>query len=203
MSSSRLRAFVLVALGSATFTCVAFFPRATFAEIVPDADRRGEWDEGGTKFGDVVVSAELVPDATGWVLRRTAENRSDAPATLRVEERILETKTMPDARVEPPPSMPLVRIVTLALAPREKRVLGVRLPAALSEKITRNLGRKSSIEQRRALALAREDYQSSVFRETYLYYRVEYLTPLPPGATAEKWDNGITEPATMSLTAEP
>ncbi len=203
MSLSRLRAFVALALGTAAVTSVTIFPRATFAEVVPDSERYGEWDEGGTKFGNVVVNAALVPDATGWVLRRTVENRSDAPETLRVEERVLETKTMPEARVEPPPSLALVRSVTLTLGPHEKRVLGVRLSPELSEKITTNLRRKSSIELRRGLALEREDYRNPVLRETYLYYRVEYLTPLPLGATAERWDNGVTEPATMPYLAMP
>ncbi|MBL8607573.1 MAG: hypothetical protein JNL38_09645, partial [Myxococcales bacterium] len=64
-------------------------PRTTEAEEIADYERSGEYDEDGQRFGDLVVSGKLTPDAKapgGWVLVRTLENKGDAPVECALEE---------------------------------------------------------------------------------------------------------------------
>ena len=195
-----LATIALFAAATLTLTLATLWPRQTFAEAITDEERQGEWDDDGAKFGNVVVKGELVADgANGWVLVRTLENKGDAPETCALEERVLRTETMPDARVNPPPYAVLLRGVTVTLRAHEKRSLGIPLPASIAQQIAANLRLRASIEKGRERALTLERYQDPVFQQTYMFFAVEYLRPLPPGATVAKVDNGVTRPMTMGM----
>ncbi len=193
----RLTTFTLVTIASFGITLASFWSRATYAEEIADYERQGEWDEDGAKFGNIVVKGELVADAAGWVLVRTMENKGEEPETCRVEERVLRTETMPNARVEPPPFAVVLRGVTITLGAHEKRKIGIPLAASIGEEITANLRAKAEIEAGRFRAIEAERYKDPVFERTYHYFSVQYLKPLPPGATAAKPDTGVTHPAAM------
>lgn len=201
-----LATITLFAAASLALTLSALWPRTTFAEAVTDAERQGEWDEDGAKFGNVVVKGELVADGTvpnGWVLVRTLENKGDEPETCQIEERILRTETMPAARVRPPPYAVLLRGVTVTLRGHEKRTLGIPLPASIGAQISANLRLLASIERGRERALTLERYRDPVFAQTYMEFEVEYLKPLPPGATVAKVDTGVTRPMGMPMMMPP
>lgn len=194
---------LLFAGGTAAALLAVAWPRTTHAEEIPDFERVGEYDGEGMKFGNIVVRGQLVPAASvpgGWTLVRELENQSDAPEKCVLEERVLRTETMPGARVEPAPTAMVLRNQPIALGPHEKRRIGVALPKAVGEQITAGLARKAWIEQARGRALAAERYDAPVLEATYMAFHVEYLTPLPPGATAQRpVDNGITRPAAMPM----
>ena len=117
-----------------------------------------------------------------------------------LEERVLRTETMPDARVTPPPVAVVQRNQTIALGPHEKRKVGVVLPAAVGEQITAARRRQAWVQQARDRAMAAERYDAKELSATYMMFDVEYLTALPPGATAERRpDNGVTRPGRMML----
>lgn len=204
MQHRPLATLSLVAIASFALTLAALWPRATFAEAIADSERQGEWDEDGAKFGDVVIRGDLVADGNGWVLVRTIENKSDEPRTCRVEERVSRTETMPGARVLPPPYTVLMRGVTITLAAHEKRKMGLPLPAAISAQITANMQLRTTIETKRARAIALEHYRDPVFDRTYMEFGVDYYKPLPPGATvAEPEPTLITRPAAYPMVAPP
>ena len=189
---------LLFAGGTAAAVLAITWPRTTHAEEIPDADRMGEYEGEGMKFGNIVVRGQLVAAASvpgGWTLVRELENQSDAPEKCVLEERVLQTETMPAARVGPLPTAVVLRNQPIALGPHEKRRIGVALPKAVGEQITANLRRKASIEQGRERALAAERYDAAVLQATYMTFHVEYFTALPPGATAQRpIDNGFTRP---------
>jgi hypothetical protein len=199
---------VMLAGGSAAVILVLAFPRTTFAEEIPDSDRMGEYgEEEGMKFGNIVVKGELVADGSvpgGWTLVRTFENQSDQPEKCVLEERVLRTETMPDARVTPPPVAVVQRNQTVALGPHEKRKIGIVLSPAVGAQITAAKRRQAWVEQARARAIAAERYGGPETRATYMVFEVEYMTALPPGATAEKRrDNGILRPQALGMIAPP
>ncbi len=194
MHTRSLATVIAFALVSASLTLEALWPRETLAEVIPEYDRQGEWDEGGAKFGDIVIKGDLVADAEGWVLLRTLENKSGQPAHCQVDERVLRTETMEGARVNPPPFAVLLRSVTVSLAAHEKRSLGLRLPTSVAAQISDNQRRASSIASRRADAIEKGRYRDPVFQQTYMVFEVQYLKPLGPGDTAEKPD-----PATLAM----
>jgi len=194
---------LMLAGGTAAAMLVLAFPRTTFAEEIPDSDRTGEYEEEGMKFGNVVVHGQLVADGSvpgGWTLVRTLENQSDQPEKCLLEERVLRTETMPGARVTPPPVAVVQRNQTVALGPHEKRKIGVVLPAAVGAQITAGRRRQVWIERAQERAVAAQRYDAPEMRATYMTFDVEYLTALPPGATAERrQDNGVTRPERMEL----
>lgn len=199
---------LMLAGGTAAAILVLAFPRTTFAEEIPDSDRMGEYgEEEGMKFGNIVVKGELVADGSvpgGWTLVRTFENHSDQPEKCVLEERVLRTETMPDARVTPPPVAVVQRNQTIALGPHEKRKLGIALSPAIGAQITAGQRRRAWIEQARTRAFQAERYDGPEMRATYMTFDVEYLTALPPGATAEKRpDNGVTRPERMGMMPPP
>ena len=194
---------LMLAGGTAAALLVLAFPRTTFAEEIPDSDRMGEYEEVGMKFGNILVHGELVAAGSvpgGWTLVRTFENQSDQPEKCVLEERVLRTETMPGARVTPPPVAVVVRNQTVALGPHEKRKIGIVLPAAIGEQITAGRRRQVWIERGIERAMAAERYDAPEMRATYMTFDVEYLTALPPGATAERReDTGVTRPARMDF----
>lgn len=197
-----LPTLALFAAATLALTLSTLWPRSTFAEEVADWEREGEWDEDGAKFGNIVIHAELVADTTvpgGWVLVRTVENKGEEAETCQIEERVLRTETMPGARVEPPGYAVLLRGVSITLGAHEKHALGIALPASIGAQITANLQARAAIEKGRERALALGRYGDPVMQRTYLYFRIEYLKPLPPGATAAKPDNPVTHPAAMPM----
>jgi hypothetical protein len=188
---------LMFAGGTAAVVLVTAWPRTTMAEEIPDTDRMGEYEEAGMKFGNIVVQGQLVPDGSpgGWSLVRTFENQSDAPEKCVLEERVLRTETMQGARVTPPPVAVVQRNQTIALGPHEKRKIGIRLPPAVGAQITAGMRRKAWIEQSQQRALAAERYDAPEMRATYMTFDVEYLSALPPGATAARpVDTGVTRP---------
>ena len=203
------RSLATVALFSAAalaLTLSTLWPRATFAEEVADWERHGEWDEDGEKFGNIVVRGDLVADATvpgGWVLVRTIENKGDEAESCQIEERVLRTETMPGARVEPPPYAVLLRGVSISLGAHEKRSLGIPLAASIGAQITSNLQARAAIEKGQARAIELERYRDPVFQRTYMSFRIEYLKPLPPGATVAKPEQGVTRPMGMPMAMPP
>jgi hypothetical protein len=191
---------VLFALATFTLTLFALWPRSTWAEPIADGERSGEWDEDGMKFGDIVVSGELAPDPSvpgGWVIVRTVENKSDAPATCKIEERIARTETMQGARVNPPPYVVMLRGVTITLAAHEKRKLGIPIAASIGGQITASERARTTIENAQANALAHERYSDPVMDRTYMFYEVQYLKPLAPGDTVAQPDYAVTRPMRM------
>lgn len=190
----------LAALAGLAVAAITLSPRTTEAEEVTDAERAGEFDEDGQRFGDLVVSAKLVADAKapgGWVLVRTYENKGEEPCAATLEERVLQTKTMDGARVEPPPTAVLVRTQRFALAAHEKRSIGVYLPASVGAGVAAAEKRRVAVQAAIARAYASESPSGAVFEQTYDTYRVDYLAPLPPGATAAKVDTSVRAPARM------
>ena len=197
---------LMLAGGTAAALLVVTYPRTTLAEEIPDADRQGEYDDEGMKFGNIVVKGQLVADGSvpgGWTLVRTFENQSDQPSSCVIEERVLRTETMPGARVTPSPVAVVQRNQTFALGPHEKRKLGVALPAAIGAQITAARRRQAWVERAHDRAMAAERYDAPEMRATYMEFDVEYLTVLPPGATAEKRDTGVTRPQGLAAMAPP
>ncbi len=183
---------------------ITAWPRETNAQEVAEWERQGEWDDDGMRFGNIVVRGDLVFDATvpgGWVVVRTLENKSDTRDKCTVEERVLRTETMPDARVEPPPFAVVDRMQTFELGPHEKRAIGVPLAEALGHEITDARKVERAVEAARERAIASQHITRDVFERTYMRYQVDYLKPLPPGATAAPTDNGVLHPAVMPMGA--
>ena len=196
-----LARIALSTAGTAGIALVLLFPRPTHADVLEDWERQGEYDEDGIKFGNILIKGELVATANapgGWALVRTFENKSDEAESCTVEERVLRTETMPEARVTPPPTAVILRTQTVKLAAHEKRSIGIFLPRALGEQITAGLQARSSIERQRERAVAAERWGDLELERTYMTFHVEYLKPLPPGATAAVAPNlGVTRPARM------
>jgi hypothetical protein len=191
----------ICAAGTLTVGLVLSLPRTTHAEEIADSDRRGDYEEEGMKFGDVVVRGKLVPAAGapgGWTLLRTIENQSDEPATCVLEERVMRQETMVNARVGPPARAVLLRNQTFSLGPREKRSVGVHLPASLASQIAMAHRERAMIERAHE-QLVMTGHPNKLAQRTFMTFDVEYLTPLPPGATAEvPVDNGV-RPASMAM----
>ena len=189
---------VVVAAATAVVTLVIAWPRQTSARQVSLADRQGEWDENGAKFGNIVVRADLVADATGWVIVRKLENQGDARESCTVQERLLRTETMRSARVEPSPSVVFEETQRFELGPHEKRAIGVRAPEAISAEISAAMRRRIEVEAAYDRAVATNDFHDRKALEgTYMRFDVDYVKPLAPGDTAAKEDNGIEHPARM------
>lgn len=184
-----------LAIGTFACACLLFDARATQALEVTESERQGEWDEAGSKFGEVVIKGELVADAQGWVLVRTVENRGDEPVRFDVEERVLRTETMLYARVNPPAEAVVDWHHTLRLAAHEKRRLGVRLSEALAREMTGNAKEQARLTSLQAHAIETGEYGQMLSDATFYVYDVDYLKPLPLGATAAKReDYGVTRP---------
>jgi hypothetical protein len=172
---------VLLATGTAVVTLTLLWPRPTHADDIADWERQGEYEEDGMRFGDIVVKGALVPDRAvpgGWALVRTLENRSDEPQNCVVEERVMRTEGSYDGRVGSTPTAVLLRNQPIKLAARQKLSIGVALPQAMGEEITRTA--RDEARARRAM--------ESPTRPTggYANFHVEYLQPLPPGARAAR-----------------
>jgi hypothetical protein len=193
----------LFALGALATTLTLLWPRPTFAEAIPDEERVGEYEEDGMRFGNIVVRGELVASATapgGWVLVRTLENKGDAPERCVVEERVLRTEDMLDARVTPSPTAVVLRNQPIALGPHEKRALGVALPREVGEQITAGQKTKAALDRARERAMAAEKWDGVILDRTFMSFHVEYRKPLPPGATAAPpVDNGVRRPERMRM----
>jgi hypothetical protein len=189
---------VVVAAATAVVTLVVAWPRATSAREVTLADRQGEWDEDGVKFGNILVRAELVPDATGWVLVRKLENRGDSRESCTVDERLLRTETMRDARVEPSPTVVFERTQKFELGPHEKRAIGVRLSDERSAEISAAMRRRRVIDDAYDHAIATGNFENrNALEATYMRFDVDYVKPLAPGDTAANESNGVEHPARM------
>jgi hypothetical protein len=161
---------------------VVIWPVPTSADEVTDQERAGEWAEDGMKFGEIVVRGDLVADAKvpgGWALVRTITNTSDAPQTATVEERIMRSESMVDARVDGTPVLASVTTRTFKLAPHEKKSLGISLPADLGREIGAGVTRRIAAEHARG-----EPGMQAVYDRTYQVFFVQYLRPLAPGETA-------------------
>lgn len=197
------------AVGTLVASLTALWPRTTHADLteIPDSERQGDYDEDGMMFGNIVVKGQLVADGKapgGWALVRTYENKGDTAETCTLEERVLRTETMPDARVNPRSVAVIVRTQKIALGPHEKRSVGVYLPPAIGAAMTQGHKTKSNIEQQREAAIAAEKYDLLQSGRTYMTFDVEYLKPLLPGTKAEvPADNGILRPAGMPMPPPP
>lgn len=196
------------AVGTLAASLGVLWPRTTHADLteISAAERQGDYDEEGMKFGNIVVKGELVADAKapgGWALVRTFENKADVAESCTLEERILRTETMPDARANPPSTAMLTRTQRIALGPHEKKRIGVYLPPALGAQMTEGHKSKASLEQRRALAMAQERYDLLNDDRTYMMFDVDYLRPLEPGTVAAKEDNGVRRPARLDELVPP
>lgn len=193
---------VVLAAGTAAVVLTFALPRTTYAEPIADSERTGEWEGEGMKFGDIVVHGELVAAASapgGWTLVRTVENTSDEPASCVVEERVMRTETMVNARVGPSARPALVRNQTFALGPREKKTIGVRLPERLGAQITAAHRSRAIAEQAHGRVVMTGKHDPAAER-TFMTYDIQYLTPLPPGATAAlPDDSGHLRPASYSM----
>jgi len=132
----------------------------------------------------------------GWTLVRTYENESDDAASCDLEERVLRTETMQGARVSPAPVAVLVRHQKIKLGPREKKAIGVYLPPALTDRMTES----DKIARSIAAQVAAGNWSGVDLSRIYSEFRVDYLRPLPPGATAAiPVDNGIRRPERMAM----
>jgi hypothetical protein len=192
----------VLAAGAMAVGLTIALPRTTHADPIADSERQGEWEEEGMRFGDIVVQGKLVADGSvpgGWTLVRTLENKSDERASCIVEERVMGTETMLDARVGPSARAVLLRNQKIVLGPREKRTMGVRLPESLGAKITAGHRARAMAEQARARVID-SGKPDSVASRTFTAFDVEYLTPLPAGATAAApADNGFSRPAGYAM----
>lgn len=194
---------LIFAAGTLMASLTVLWPRTTHADLteIPDSERQGDYDEDGMMFGSIVVKGQLVADSKapgGWALVRTFENKADTPENCTVEERVLRTETMPDARVNPASTAIIVRTQRIALGPHEKRSVGVFLPPAVGAQMTAGHKTKASMEQRRERAIAEERYDALADGRTYMTFDVEYLKPLQPGTkAAPPLDTGTTRPAAM------
>jgi hypothetical protein len=199
----KLGSRALLALGAFATAFIVFFPRETQAEEIPDYERQGEYDdEGHLRFGEISLKGELTKTASGWILVRTYENNSDEPQSCTVEERILEQETMRNSRVGPPTNAIITRTQVLKLGPHEKRSIGV----TFSPEINAKMDESQRIQDIVNAAVARSAETGNYSRQSSLFYTqfsVEYLKPLPPGATAERHpiNEGNRFPAAMP--AEP
>jgi hypothetical protein len=204
-SMNKLASTTLVAVVTAAVTLIGVWPKQTCAQEVAEWERQGEFDDDGARFGDIVVKGELVADGTvagGWVLVRTLVNKSDKSAKCTVEERVTRIETVLDARVEPPGFTVVLRTQTFELGPHEKRAIGVPLAEALGSEITANLKTRASIQAVRVHAMETGEFTAAagkLARQTFMRFSVDYLKPLPPGASAAPPANlGVTRPQGMS-----
>jgi hypothetical protein len=198
---------VLVTGGALACTLGLLYPRSTSAEEISDEERAGEWSEDGMKFGEIAVKADIVADAKvpgGWAIVRTIVNTSDAPQTASVEERIMRAESMVDARVDGTAVVASAVMRTFTLRPHERRKIGFAMPVALGEAVT--AGRRTEAAARRAQDRMFENGQSdpatsAVYERTFSTFFVEYLKPLPPGATAQL--RGSSGPGRLPSTLPP
>lgn len=204
-----LATMTFFAFGTLVASLTVLWPRTTHADLteIPDSERQGDYDEDGMMFGNIVVKGQLVADAKapgGWALVRTYENKGDTAETCTLEERVLRTETMPDARVNPRSIAVIVRTQKIALGPHEKRSVGVYLPPAIGAQMTQGHKTKANIEQQRDALIAAEKYDLIQYGRTYTSFDVEYLKPLLPGTKAEvPVDNGVFPPAAMPVPMPP
>jgi hypothetical protein len=193
---------MVLAAGTAAVVLTFALPRTTHAEPVADSDRQGEWAEEGMKFGDIVIQGKLVADGSvpgGWTLVRTLENTSDEAASCTVEERVMRTETMLNARVGPSARPVLQRMQTIALGPHEKRSIGVRLPESLGAQMTAAHRTRAIAQQAHSRVVMTGKSEAAATR-TFMAFDIQYLTALPPGATAEvPRDNGHIRPASYAM----
>ncbi len=197
-------------LAGAAMTCalVVLWPAPTCAEEISDEDRRPEWGEEGATFDGIAVKAELVADAKvpgGWVLVRTVVNTKDEPASCSVEERVMQQEQQVGARTSGTPFVASATTRRFVLGPHEKRKIGVALPAALGEAITAGERRHAASQSASGAAWedsARGRAARAVYDRPYLTYFVDYLKPLPPGATAKAPDY-VEHPARMPAAPPP
>ncbi len=203
LKTRPLGTVALFAIGAAASTLLVFWSPPTHAEVVEEAERGGEYDEDGSKFGNIVVKGELVADGSvpgGWVLVRTLENKGDDPEKCAVEERLLRTETMDGARVTPSPVAVVQRTQPIALAAHEKRSIGVRLPEEVGKQISAGLATQAWIHQAEARAAELEQWDKTHLDVTYMSFHVEYLRPLRPGETAAPpFRSTVTRPERMPM----
>ncbi len=209
----RLRETAVLAGAAMACALVVLWPRPTCAEEISDDERRPDYDEnGGPMFDGVAVTATLAPDAKvpgGWVLVRTIVNTKDEPATVSVDERIMREESQLEARVSGTSLVASATTRSFSLGPHETRKVGIALPAALGEAITAGDRTHAAAERAREHLGdpgARGRVARAAFDRTYRIYFVQYLKPLPPGATAKAPDY-VTGPGRMpaapSLDVEP
>jgi hypothetical protein len=200
---------VLLSVGVAACVLIVIVPRETQADEtdeVADWERAGEIvadDDGnskGQKFGEVVVRGELTRAANGWVLVRTIENTSDEPQSLVVEEKMTKQLTAHYARVSPPAVTLVLRTQQARLKPHEVKRVGIALPKELGAQIDESERVQAMIarEEKRS-AETEESGNPAILRQTYLEFRVAYLSPLPPGKRAAKPpETGVTRPMALA-----
>lgn len=194
----------LLTAGVVAVSLVAFYPRVTIAEEVSDAERAGESDEDGERFGDIVIKGELVAAANapgGWSLVRTAENKGDAVAEADIEERIVRTDAAIASRTGGVPTTVVTRHQKIRLGPHEKKVVGTTFAKAIGEDMTRS----AKIQQGIAAFYARAETDESAGGPPPMVamhtYWTEYLRALKPGEVAQRAPIG--EPSMMMPMALP
>lgn len=180
----------LLTAGVVAVSLVALYPRVTIAEEVSDAERVGESDEDGQRFGDIVIKGELVAAANapgGYSLVRTAENKSDAVAEADVEERIVRTDAFTGSRTGGMPTTVVTRHQKIRLGPHEKKVVGTTFAKAIGEDMTRS----AKLQQGMAAYYARLADDDSVpigpppMVAMHSYW-TEYYRALKPGEVAQR-----------------
>lgn len=180
-------------LAGATMACalVVLWPATTSAEEIADEERMPEYGDLGPIFDGISVTGELVADAKvpgGWVLVRTLVNTTDAPATCSFEERVMRQESQVDARVSGTPTTASATVRTVSLAPRETQKLQAALPVALGEAIRAGARARVAAEKAREHAWEqspRGRAARAAYDRTFASYFVQYLKPLPAGATAK------------------
>jgi hypothetical protein len=130
-------------LGFATLTMgatlAAVAPRTTFADGNDNADRMGEYTADGMKFGDVVVSGQLVKDPhsrTGWSEVITAENKGEDQASCELETDLTRQMIQPMSRVGGGEATAVVKgTETITLAAHQKTTIRHDVPAFLAQQL--------------------------------------------------------------------
>lgn len=178
---------VLLGAGVVAVTLVVLYPRVTIAEEVSDAERAGESDDDGERFGDIVIRGELVAAAGapgGWSLVRTAENKGDAVAEADLEERIVRTDAAILSRTGGVPTTVVTRHQKIRLGPHEKKVVGTTFARAIGEDMTRS----AKIQQGLQAYYARGDSDGTAPPPMIAMhtYSTEYLRALKPGEVAQR-----------------
>lgn len=177
----------LLTAGVVAVSLVTLYPRITIAEEVSDAERAGESDEDGERFGDIVIKGELVAAAGapgGWSLVRTAENKGDAIAEADLEERIVRTDAFIASRTGGAPTTVVTRHQKIRLGPHEKKVVGTTFARAIGEDMTRS----AKIQQGMQAYYARGDSDGPAPPPMVAVhtYATEYLRALKPGEVAQR-----------------
>ena len=108
-----------------------------------------------------------------------------------------------DARASGTPVLASATTRTFTLKPHETKKLGVALDPEIGAAITAGQRARAESERARDRVLAGADARTqALWDRTFMTYFVDYLKPLPPGATAKKPEY-IERPARMSAAPPP